>query len=161
MVEGQVAARGDSVTQAWMSAVEKVGAVKLPLELCGEEGLSRKSFSMDTGAHAEQRGEGRNHPTHPHTGTGWGIVTGNRSFACWVSRGRGVVFFYLLEVMQEEVPNSAERKVECLWKHNFSVWTVPLERQKKHEVIYSCSPQHFNIYIKSRAFVLHLMSRSE
>lgn len=65
-----MAARGDSVTQAWMSAVEKVGAVKLPLELHGEEGLSRKSFFMDTGAYTEHREEGRNHPTHPHTGTG-------------------------------------------------------------------------------------------
>lgn len=158
MAEGQVAAWGDRHgCQLW----RRLGAVKLPLEPCGEVGLSRKDFFMDTGAYSELRGEGENHPTHPHTGTGWGIVTGNRSFVCWVSRGRGVVFFYLLEVMQEEIPNSAGWKVACLWKHNFSVWVDPLEIQKKREVIYSCSPQHFNIYIKSRAFVLHLMSRSE
>lgn len=96
-----------------MSVVEKIRAVKLPLELCGEVGLNKKSFFMDTGAYTEQRGGGRNHPTHPRTGTGCRIATGNRGFACWVSRGRGVVFFYFLEVMQEEIPNSAGWKAAC------------------------------------------------
>lgn len=76
-------------------------AVKLPLELlkvCGENGLSRKSFFIDTSAYAEQRGEGRNclaHPRHRH----WVMnCHGAQELCfslvglCWVSRGRELPF---------------------------------------------------------------------
>lgn len=54
--------------QQWI----RLGAVKLPLELCREVGLSRKSFFMDIGAYAEQRGKGGNpFPSHTPSHRHW------------------------------------------------------------------------------------------
>lgn len=55
--------------QAWMSAVRRLGADKLPLEPCGEVGLSRNGFFMDTGAYAGAEGrrwEPFHTPSHRH-----------------------------------------------------------------------------------------------
>lgn len=71
MMEGQVAARGDSVTQGRMSAEGQAAAIKLSLKLlriCGEGELSGKRFLIDRGACAGQWGEGRNYLAHPRKG---------------------------------------------------------------------------------------------
>lgn len=73
MMKGQVAARGDNVSQGQMSLPKGAGCSRQIVpeaaeDTCVGEGLSGKRFLIDRGAYAGQRGEGRNHLAHPGEG---------------------------------------------------------------------------------------------
>lgn len=77
----------DSVAQAWMSAVEKVRGCQIAPGAMWGSGIKQEELFQDTGAYTERRGEGGNHPTHPHTGTGCRIATGTGALLAGLQEG--------------------------------------------------------------------------